>query len=116
MDNNIIVDDPLFCKNIIGIAKAQNLFEMVDKLISENSLDLEKCFGMCSDRARSMSDCYEGLVQISAYLHQNTACYMGLFNHSQGRTCIKADELSIEFGIRTCCRRSKLYKNLGSES
>lgn len=37
-DENIIVEDLLFCKSIIESAKAQNLFE-IDKFVIENDYD-----------------------------------------------------------------------------
>ncbi|KAL4126012.1 hypothetical protein QTP88_010244 [Uroleucon formosanum] len=42
-------------------AKAQDLFEILDNLMSENSVDWTKCVGVCTDGARSMSGCYGGL-------------------------------------------------------
>ncbi|CAH0402530.1 unnamed protein product [Chilo suppressalis] len=59
--DNIIVEDLLFCKSIIGSAKAQDLYEIVDKFFTENCLDWKKCIGVCTDGARSMSGKCGGL-------------------------------------------------------
>jgi hypothetical protein len=60
LDGNNVVED-LFCKNITASAKAQDLFEILDTFISENSLEWTKCVGACTDDARSMSSYYRGL-------------------------------------------------------
>mgnify|MGYP002775206681 CR=1 FL=1 len=59
--DNIIVEDLLFCKSITGSAKAQDLYEILDKFFTENCLDWKKCIGVCTDGARSMSGKYGGL-------------------------------------------------------
>ena len=43
--NHIIVEELLFCKCITERAKAQDIgiFEITDKFIVENSLDIKKC-------------------------------------------------------------------------
>jgi hypothetical protein len=61
LDDNIIVEDLLFCKSISESGKAQDLFEILDKFITENNFDWEKCIGVCTDDARSMSGRYGGL-------------------------------------------------------
>lgn len=61
IDNDDMVEDLLFCKNITAGAKAQDLFEILDNFMSENSVDWTKCVGVCTDGARSMSGCYGGL-------------------------------------------------------
>jgi hypothetical protein len=61
IDDNNIIEDLLFCKNITAGAKAQDLFEILDTFISENNLNWPKCVGVCTDIARSMSGCYGGL-------------------------------------------------------
>ncbi|XP_023233596.1 zinc finger BED domain-containing protein 5-like [Centruroides sculpturatus] len=61
LDDDNIIEDLLFCKSVIGRAKAQDLFEMLDKFITENDLNWEKCISICTDGARSMSGCYGGL-------------------------------------------------------
>jgi hypothetical protein len=45
IDGNNIVEDLLFCKSITATAKAQDLFEILDTFISENSLEWTKCVG-----------------------------------------------------------------------
>nr|XP_023021166.1 zinc finger MYM-type protein 6-like [Leptinotarsa decemlineata] len=59
--DNTIVEDLLFCKSITGSAKAQDLFEILDKFITENGLNWGKCIGVCTDGARSMSGKYGGI-------------------------------------------------------
>ncbi|XP_045483145.1 zinc finger BED domain-containing protein 5-like [Harmonia axyridis] len=59
--DNIIVEDLLFCKSITESAKAEDLFEILDKFIAESGLDWEKCIGVCTDGARSMSGRYGGV-------------------------------------------------------
>lgn len=49
LDENNIVVDLLFCKSVIGSTKAQVLFEMLYKLITENDWDLEKCISTCME-------------------------------------------------------------------
>lgn len=61
LDENFIVEDLLFCKSIIESAKAQDLFEILEKVITENDLDWENCIGVCTDGARSMSGRYGGI-------------------------------------------------------
>lgn len=61
IDGNKIVEELLFCKSITARAKAQDLFEILDNFISENSMEWTKCVGVCTDGARSMSGCYGGL-------------------------------------------------------
>jgi hypothetical protein len=61
IDGNNIVEDLLFCKSIAASAKDQDLFQILDTFISENSLEWTKCVGACTDGARSMSGCYGGL-------------------------------------------------------
>jgi len=61
IDNDDMVEELLFCKNITAGAKAQDLFEILDNFMSENSVDWTKCVGVCTDGTRSMSGCYGGL-------------------------------------------------------
>jgi hypothetical protein len=61
IDSNNIVENVLFCKRITASAKVQDLFEILDTFISENSLEWTKWVGVCTDGARSMSGCYGGL-------------------------------------------------------
>lgn len=61
LDDNSIVEDLLFCKPINVSGKAQYLFQILDKFMTENNLDWEKCIGLCTDGARSMSGQYGGL-------------------------------------------------------
>ncbi|KAL4126654.1 hypothetical protein QTP88_010863 [Uroleucon formosanum] len=61
IDNDDMVEDLLFCKNITAGAKTQDLFEILDNFMSENSVDWTKCVGVCTDGTRSMSGCYGGL-------------------------------------------------------
>lgn len=42
LDDNIIAVDLLFCKSIV---------HMLDKFVTENYLDQEKCIGVCTDEA-----------------------------------------------------------------
>lgn len=60
IDDDEMVEDLLFLKNITASAKAQDLFEILDNFMSENTLDWTKCVGVCTDGARSMSGCYGG--------------------------------------------------------
>lgn len=39
LDDNIIVEDLLFCKSINVSGKAQDLFQILDKFITESNLD-----------------------------------------------------------------------------
>ncbi|KFM79210.1 hypothetical protein X975_27132, partial [Stegodyphus mimosarum] len=48
-DDNIIVEDLLFCKIIIRNEKAQNFFIMLDKFITGNNLDWKKCICVCTE-------------------------------------------------------------------
>lgn len=61
LDDSTIVEDLLFCKPINVSGKAQDLFQILDKFVTENNLDWEKCIGLCTDGARSMSGQYGGL-------------------------------------------------------
>ncbi|KAL4101100.1 hypothetical protein QTP88_012347 [Uroleucon formosanum] len=61
IDNDDMVEDLLFCKNITAGANAQDLFEILDNFMSENSVDWTMCVVVCTDGARSMSGCYGGL-------------------------------------------------------
>jgi hypothetical protein len=59
-DGNNIVEDLLFCKSITDSTKAQDLFDIIDTFMSENSLEWTKCVCVCTDGARSMSGSYGG--------------------------------------------------------
>ena len=54
-------EDLLFCRTIKSQARAVDLFQMLDSFITENNLMWEMCCGICTDGARSMSGCYNGL-------------------------------------------------------
>ncbi|GJQ72735.1 hypothetical protein Trydic_g1391 [Trypoxylus dichotomus] len=45
LDHNIIFENFLFCKNIIGSAKAEDLFEIPEKFITDNDFEWDKCIG-----------------------------------------------------------------------
>nr|CAH7739189.1 unnamed protein product [Callosobruchus chinensis] len=67
-----------FCNSIDESGKAQDLFQILDKFITENNLDWEKCIGVCTDGARSMSDGRYGglqaLIRIKAPYAMWTHC------------------------------------------
>ena len=80
LSENIIFEDLLFCKSITDSAKAQDLFEILEKFIVENCLDWQNCIGICTDGARSMSDRYGG---IQALIRKNGFCVeMSCFGYS----------------------------------
>jgi hypothetical protein len=61
IDSGVFHEDLLFCRTIKSQARAVDLFQMLDSFITENNLMWEMCCGICTDGARSMSGCYNGL-------------------------------------------------------
>ncbi|XP_060870664.1 zinc finger BED domain-containing protein 5-like [Metopolophium dirhodum] len=59
--NDVFHEDLLFCKTIVGETKAADLFNILDSFIIENNIVWDRCFGVCTDGARSMAGCYNGL-------------------------------------------------------
>ncbi|KFM74323.1 Zinc finger MYM-type protein 6, partial [Stegodyphus mimosarum] len=55
------IEDIVFCKSIIGSAKVQDLFKVLDKFIMGNDLDWKKCICVCTDGTQSMNGRYAGL-------------------------------------------------------
>jgi hypothetical protein len=55
IDDDDMVEDLLFCKNITASVKAQDLFDILNNFMSKNMFDWPKCFGVCTDGACSMS-------------------------------------------------------------
>lgn len=59
--NDVFHENLLFCKTIVGETKAADLFNILDSFIIENNIVWDRCFGVCTDGARSMAGCYNGL-------------------------------------------------------
>jgi len=59
--NDAFHEDLLFCKTIVGETKAADLFNTLDSFIIENNVVWDGCVGVCTDGARSMAGCYNGL-------------------------------------------------------
>ncbi|GJQ76413.1 hypothetical protein Trydic_g15347 [Trypoxylus dichotomus] len=95
LDNNVIVEDLLFCKSIIGSAKAQYLLKMLE-VYSRKNFGWEKCIGLCTGKVRSLLVIANGTK----------------VPHAMWTYCIvEVDKSSIEFDRRTCRRSSKLHEN-----
>ncbi|XP_025421559.1 zinc finger BED domain-containing protein 5-like [Sipha flava] len=58
INDDVMVEDLLFCKNITTSAKAQDLFDILNNFMSENMLDWTKYVGVCTDGDHSMSGNY----------------------------------------------------------
>src|SRR6218665_2036488 len=112
---NVIVEDLLFCKSIIASAKTQDLFEILDTFISENSLEWTKCVGICADGARSMSAGYVGLQALIRRIAPDALWSVGPLRYSQRSSRVKTSESYIEPGLRMCSECSELHKNSTAE-
>lgn len=54
-------EDLFFCKTIVGETKSVDLFNILDSFMIENNIVWDRCFGICTDGARSMAGCYNCL-------------------------------------------------------
>lgn len=61
VNENKINEDSLFCKEITGMSKAEDLFHTIDSYLNTNLLDWSNCLGICNDGANSMSGFHKGL-------------------------------------------------------
>ncbi|XP_057706890.1 zinc finger BED domain-containing protein 5 [Corythoichthys intestinalis] len=58
---NSLCEDLLFCKYVKNRATAEELFKILDCFLTENGLKWEKCIGVCSDGAQTMSGMRKGV-------------------------------------------------------
>lgn len=63
LDEDDVVENLLFYKNISASTMAQDLFKILDNFMSESSVDWTKRVGVCTHSARSMSDYYGGFYR-----------------------------------------------------
>ncbi|KAL4085309.1 hypothetical protein QTP88_027168 [Uroleucon formosanum] len=75
--NDVFHEDLLFCKTIVGETKAADLFNILDSFIIENNIVWDRCFGVCTDGARSMAGCYNGNVLKRVFeLRKELHCFL----------------------------------------
>jgi zinc finger BED domain-containing protein 5/7/8/9 len=56
-------DDILFCRELPTRATAHECFRCMDEYFSENELEWQKCVGVCSDGAASMTGRHNGVIK-----------------------------------------------------
>uniref|UniRef100_A0A1B6ISX9 Uncharacterized protein n=1 Tax=Homalodisca liturata TaxID=320908 RepID=A0A1B6ISX9_9HEMI len=61
VNENQLIEDLLFCKEIEGGTSGKELFDIVNNFMAENDINWEDCVGVCTDGGRSMSGHYQGL-------------------------------------------------------
>lgn len=61
VNENQLIEDLLFCKEIEGGTSGKELFDIVNNFMAENDINWEDCVGVCTDGGRSMSGRYIGL-------------------------------------------------------
>ncbi|XP_046688548.1 zinc finger MYM-type protein 6-like [Homalodisca vitripennis] len=61
VNENQLIEDLLFCKEIEGGTSGKELFDIVNNFMAENDINWEDCVGVRTDGGRSMSGHYQGL-------------------------------------------------------
>ena len=57
-----MIEDFLFCKPLEGRTTSVEIFKVLNDFIEQNGISWEKCVGVCSDGARTMTGRHSGVV------------------------------------------------------
>ncbi|XP_046686424.1 protein FAM200A-like [Homalodisca vitripennis] len=74
VNENQLIEDLLFCKEIEGGTSGKELFDIVNNFMAENDINWEDCVGVCTDGGRSMSGHYQGLQSRIREKAPNAVC------------------------------------------